>query len=102
MQGLHYFNFSWDPAKAASNVAKHGIEFSKAADVFKDPQAISIQDDEHSQTELRWITMGLISTGTVVVVAHTYHEDVNGSVDIRIISARPATPSERRKFQEKP
>jgi hypothetical protein len=47
------YNFEWDPNKARSNQVKHGISFEEAATVFRDPQALSIFDDEHSSNEDR-------------------------------------------------
>ena len=45
------YNFEWDPNKARLNQVKHGISFEEAATVFRDPQALSIFDDEHSSNE---------------------------------------------------
>jgi uncharacterized DUF497 family protein len=52
------FHFAWDAAKAASNHRKHGVSFDLAATVFRDPLMISIPDEEHSENEERWITIG--------------------------------------------
>jgi len=47
------YNFEWDPAKALSNLKKHGIRFEEAAEVFLDPLQLSIPDEEHSKKEER-------------------------------------------------
>ena len=62
------YNFEWDPSKAKINIKKHKVNFENAATVFKDTKAISIFDDEHSQVDDRWITMGLSTNGTLLVV----------------------------------
>ena len=52
------FDFEWDPAKAASNLRKHGVAFKLAATVFRDTLIRSIPDEEHSDAEERWVTVG--------------------------------------------
>jgi len=94
------YNFEWDPAKAISNRAKHGVSFEQAATIFRDPQLISVADDEHSDDEDRWATMGFDSQGTLLVVVHTFSEDANGGVSIRIISARRATRYEAGQYTD--
>lgn len=86
--------FEWDPRKAGINLAKHGVSFEEASSVFGDPLAVTIRDPLHSIGEARFVTLGQSSKGLVVVVVHT-DRDV-----IRIISARRATPRERRKYGE--
>ena len=94
------YNFEWDPAKAISNRSKHGISFDQAATIFRDPGLISVSDDEHSQDEDRWATIGFDSQGTLLVVIHTYREESNSGVSIRIISARKATRYEAGQYVE--
>jgi len=53
------YQFEWDPVKAQRNVKRHGVTFERAATVFLDPEALSELDEEHSQDEERWITLGL-------------------------------------------
>ena len=84
----------WDPSKAASNLANHGISFEEAATVFFDPLALTIPDPEHSFEEDRFITMGVSADDQLLVVVHT---DRAGA--IRLISAREATPRERRSYE---
>jgi uncharacterized DUF497 family protein len=86
--------FEWDPWKAEANQRKHGISFSEASTAFGDPLAATIEDPSHSDFELRFITMGVSSEGWLMVVSHT---DTGESV--RIISARPATSQERKRYE---
>ena len=87
--------FEWDPAKAAENLAKHGISFEEAATVFRDALSQTGRDPDHSVGEERFVTFGVSTSGRLLVVAHTERGDT-----IRIISARPATPGERNIYEE--
>lgn len=92
--------FDWDPAKAASNLRKHGVSFEEAARVFSDPFAFT-QADRVEGGELRWLTIGLVGSTVLLAVAHADHEeDDNGDTIeiIRIISARRAGRAERRRY----
>ena len=71
MQNPFEYQFEWDPIKAHQNARKHGVTFERAATVLLDPQALSDFDEEHSQEEDRWITLGLDRTGTLLIVCHT-------------------------------
>jgi uncharacterized protein len=84
----------WDPTKAASNAAKHGVSFEEAATVFLDVLSLTIADPDHSFQEERFITMGRSAAGRLLVVVHTDRVDA-----IRLISAREATPRERRTYE---
>ena len=87
--------FEWDRLKDEENRTKHGVSFEEASSVFADPLAATIPDPDHSQTEMRFLTMGRSSTGRLVVVSHTEEED-----DLfRIISAREATSHERKAYE---
>jgi uncharacterized DUF497 family protein len=87
--------FEWDRLKDEENRTKHGVSFEEASSVFADPLAATIPDPDHSQTEMRFLTMGLSSTGRLVVVSHTEEDD-----DLfRIISAREATSHERKAYE---
>lgn len=68
------FRFDWDPTKETTNRRKHGISFRQATTIFKDPNQLTIYDEEHSQDEDRWITMGIDSFGVVRVVIHTFEQ----------------------------
>ena len=87
--------FEWDPEKAKSNVTKHSISFQEAATVFYDPLSATFEDLAHSIGEHRFLTIGYSSQGRLLVVSHTDWEGVP-----RIISARPATPRERKKHED--
>lgn len=93
------FNFEWDPKKAIQNFQKHKVSFERASQVFKDPLAISIYDEEHSITEDRWITLGKEDTNVLMVVIHTFKEITDTEYSIRIISARKATTREKNKYE---
>jgi len=87
--------FEWDPAKAAENLAKHGVSFEEAATVFRDTFSATGLDPDHSIDEERFVIFGVSTAGRLLVVAHTERGDT-----IRIISARPATPGERKIYEE--
>ncbi len=87
--------FEWDPKKADSNEAKHGIPFPEAASVFLEPMAWTFPDPDHSIEEERFITVGLSLNGELVVVSHVELEEDR----IRIISARRATKRERYDYE---
>ena len=87
--------FEWDTAKAAENLAKHGVSFEEAATVFRDTFSATGADPDHSVGEERFITFGVSTSGRLLVVAHTERGD-----SIRIISARPATPGGRNIYEE--
>ena len=88
-------HFEWDPAKAAENVAKHGVSFQEASTVFRDPLSQTGEDPDHSVGEERFVTFGVSTDGRLLAVAHTEHGD-----RIRIISARSATSGERKIYEE--
>ena len=88
------YNFDWDPAKEKQNIRKHKVAFRRAATVFRDPNQLSIYDEEHSEDEDRWITIGIDSGGILRVVIHTFEQVDEGLCEIRIISARKATSAE--------
>jgi hypothetical protein len=96
-------HFEWDPAKALRNAREHGISFERAATVFLDPRAMSIFDDEHSEQEERWITLGLDRAGVLLVVCHTFREEMDAgqkaSARIRLVSARRADRREPAQYQ---
>ena len=94
------YRFEWDPAKAKANWRKHGVSFEDAAELFLDPLAISVPDDEHSEAEKRWVTMGRDRRGLVLVIIHTLPESLVKERKIRIISPRKATKREARQHEE--
>jgi hypothetical protein len=84
----------WDAEKAAQNLKKHQVDFADAATVLSDEFAVTIRDD--SEDEERFVTMGADALGRVLVVAYAWPGD-----EPRIVSARKATPSERREYESK-
>ena len=87
-------NFEWDPEKEKKNIETHKIDFSMAARVFEDPDYIEIYDAEHSDTEDRYIALGVV--GEVLFVVFTERKQ-----NIRLISARLATKAERELYYER-
>ncbi len=95
---MFQFEFEWNPVKARQNASRHGITFERAATVFLDREALSKYDEEHSNREDRWITLGMDRTGILLVVCHTYREETTGAARIRIISARKAAGNEAKQY----
>lgn len=87
--------FEWDDSKARTNAVKHKITFEEAATVWTDPFALIAPDPEHSEEEEREWIIGTSHRERVVVVVH-----VERGESIRIISARKATPQERRLYEQ--
>jgi hypothetical protein len=99
---MTFSDFDWDANKARANLAKHGVSFPLATSVFRDPLALTIFDEEHSDDEERWVTLGRARNGQVLVVVHTGEEPRAGALHIRIISARLADPAEVRDYEQTP
>lgn len=93
------YNFEWDLAKAVENSRKHKVSFERATEVFADPIAISVFDEQHSSGEDRWATMGTDRNGIVLVVIHTVREAGAEHCNIRLISARKATKHETKQYR---
>jgi hypothetical protein len=87
--------FEWDKAKAAANAKKHDVTFEEASTVFGDPLAILLADPDHSIAEHRYVLLGMSAHGRLLVVAHAERPPRT-----RLISARRATPGERRTYEE--
>ena len=87
--------FERDAEKAADNAQKHGVTFEEASTAFGDPLSITVDDPDHSDIEDRFILLGMTHTGRLVVVAHTDRDEA-----VRLISARLATPRERRDYEQ--
>jgi uncharacterized DUF497 family protein len=86
--------FVWDPLKAAANLRKHGVSFEESTPVFDDPFALDDIDDRQDHGEERSNIIGMAGNRLLVV---TY--TLRGG-ETRIISARPAEPSERRRYHD--
>ena len=89
--------FSWDPKKARSNESKHGVTFEEPQSVFSDENGLLLDDPEHSEDEPRFLLMGLSSFLRILVVSHTLPDEYT----IRIINAREATRTEKRRYGER-
>jgi hypothetical protein len=89
--------FEWDPDKETENIRKHKIDFTTASKVFDDSHRIERFDEEHSQCEDRYITIGLVGN-VVYLLTVSYTE--RGEA-IRLISARRATREERRDYYDR-
>jgi uncharacterized protein len=88
--------FEWDERKNRANIARHGIGFEEARRVFSDPYVI-VREDRVIDGEQRLHGIGYVEG--VLVVVHTVREEGLDAI-IRIISARRATPAERRLYEE--
>ncbi|MCA1612979.1 MAG: BrnT family toxin [Acidobacteria bacterium] len=88
--------FEWDEEKADRNLSKHGVSFAEGSTVFADPLSLTIPDPLHSADEERFVTLGLSYRERWVAVVY-----VERGERVRIISARPATPRERKDYEER-
>lgn len=84
----------WDPRKASANLRKHGVHFADAVLVLEDERALTAEDEAVADEE-RWITLGMDGLGRVLVVVFTWR-----GKNVRLISARVATPGELRQYEE--
>lgn len=87
--------FEWSAEKAKINLKKHNVSFPEAGTIFNDPLSLTFPDPDHSIEESRYIIIGMSRLEKVLVVAHT-----DRRTNIRIISARKATPKERRFYEQ--
>jgi uncharacterized DUF497 family protein len=88
-------SFLWNPLKAAANVQLHGVTFEEAESIFRDPLAVTVEDQIHSELEPREIIIGHSDKGRLLFVCFT--ERAEG---IRLISAREATRTERKNYED--
>ena len=86
--------FEWDPEKAEENLRSHAVAFTEAQTVFGDPLEVTIPDPDHSDGELRFLSLGRSEADRLLVVSYTER-----GFRVRIISAREATPRERRDYE---
>jgi len=87
--------FEWDEGKAIANARKHRVTFEQAATVFTDRSALTFVDPDHSEEELREITIGHTSQGRLLFVSHCERAG-----QMRIISARAVSRAERKQYEE--
>lgn len=89
------YRFEWDPDKARANRGKHNVDFDDAQRAFDDPLMIDWMDDRRDYGEDRFAALGVVE-GRLLHVAFVMPDEVT----IRIISARKATPNEKRRYHE--
>jgi uncharacterized protein len=87
-------DITWDPNKAEINFRKHGIRFPDAEFVLYDPFAMTMEEQVVAG-EKRFVTVGSDAVGRIIVVVYTYRPN-----NIRLISARKATPTERKQYEK--
>lgn len=87
--------FEWDPKKAAANLRAHGVSFEEATEAFGDPLALNMPDPDHSAAEERYLVLGLSQGRRLLVVSYGER-----GPRTRVISARLASRSERRRYEE--
>lgn len=85
----------WNLKKAQMNLRTHGVEFSHASTALDDSRALTIEDARHN--EQRFVTIGTDILGRILLVVYAYDDFDN----IRLISARKASPGERRQYEKK-
>ena len=85
---------TWDPNKAEINSKKHKIRFSDAEMVLYDPFAMTLEEHVVA-TDQRFVTIGYDAVGRIIAVVYSYRGDT-----IRLISARKATPKERKQHEK--
>jgi hypothetical protein len=84
----------FDPKKNAANLKKHGVSLSEGDGVLNDPLALTVEDDS-TEGEQRFVTIGMNVFGTLMVVVHTPRGD-----ESRIISVRKPDPKERKNYEK--
>ena len=87
--------WTWDPNKNQINIRDHHLSFETASLVFEDPYLI-MRRDHHDEYEERWQTIGTVGNTIIIVVSTRPERGQPG----RIITARRATPAERRRYEE--
>lgn len=91
--------YDWDENKNEANARKHGISFETAILIFQDPHVLS-EIERTVDGEQRWQSVGAIGDVLIVLVAHTWIVTREAEEVIRVISARRATPKERRAYED--
>ena len=92
MATVHFGDFEWDATKAASNARKHGVLFEEAATAFDDANAIDAPDRFVAD---RFVLIGRSARDHILFVVHA----VRSHGRIRIISARKASPAQRKAYE---
>ena len=87
--------FVWDEKKNQLNIKKHGFDFTDAWEIFN-KVLLTFPDNSQDYGEERWIGIGMLSNGTVVVVVFVEKDDDT----IRIISMRKANKYEKSRYEK--
>jgi uncharacterized DUF497 family protein len=87
--------FEWDEVKAKENLLKHKVPFDEGETIFNDPFLLTYPDVDNSETEERYVNIGVSAKDRILVLIHTERRG-----KIRIISCRKATVHERRDYEE--
>jgi len=85
----------FDPNKDAENIARHGVSLTEGDGVLSDPLCLTVEDDS-SESEQRWVSIGTNLFGTLYVVVWTKRDD-----NERLISVRRPEPRERKDYEAK-
>ncbi len=94
------YKFEWDKSKASINLVKHKVSFDEGKTIFTDPFLITLPDEEHSEKEDRFISIGTSKNEKILLVVHLEKQLTTKNILIRIISCRKATPAERKLYEE--
>jgi len=89
------FIFEWDEVKAQDNARKHRVIFIEAVSVFSDPYLVTFSDDDHSNVEERYISIGRSERGRILLIVHIDRDNA-----IRLISCRKVTAAERMTYEQ--
>lgn len=87
--------FEWDEVKAKENLLKHKVPFDEGETIFNDPFLLTYPDVDNSETEERYVNIGVSAKDRILVLINTERRG-----KIRIISCRKATMLERRDYEE--
>jgi len=87
--------FEWDEGKAKENLMKHKVPFDEGKTIFNDPFLLTYPDVDNSETEERYVDIGVSAKDRILVLIHTERQG-----KIRIISCRKATARERRDYEK--
>jgi uncharacterized protein len=87
--------FEWDEVKEEETLMKHKVPFDEGKTVFDDPFLLTYPDVDNSETEERYVNIGVSAKDRILVLIHTERQG-----KIRIISCRKATARERREYEK--
>ncbi|MBM3327049.1 MAG: BrnT family toxin [Calditrichaeota bacterium] len=88
--------FEWDDKKAKNNLQKHSVSFEEARSVFTSFLSVDFPDEEHSESEERWLKLGPSNGNRLLIISY-----VERGEHIRVISARAATKREIKAYEER-